>query len=255
MALRKIIKIDEELCNGCGLCVPGCAEGALQIVDGKAKLVKEQYCDGLGACLGECPTGALIVEERESVEYDEVATNEWLKSIGRPTVSSAHSAQEAKHHAPPHQPELPCGCPGTNLKTFGKRQTEQPANVPASAGRSELTQWPIQLMLVPPSAPFLREADLLLAADCVPFAYPDFHRKMLKGRALLIACPKLDNAELYVDKLAQMIRQNDFRSITIAHMEVPCCFGLGRIVNEAVKRSGVKVPVMSINVGVEGELK
>ncbi|MBT9176785.1 MAG: Electron transport complex subunit RsxB [Firmicutes bacterium] len=255
MALRKIIKIDEELCNGCGLCVPGCAEGALQIVDGKAKLVKEQYCDGLGACLGECPTGALTVEDRESAEYDEVATNEWLKSIGRPTVSSAHPAPEAKHHAPPHQPELPCGCPGTNPKTFGKRQAEQPANVPASAGRSELTQWPIQLMLVPPSAPFLREADLLLAADCVPFAYPDFHRKMLKGRALPIACPKLDNAELYVDKLAQMIRQNDFRSITIAHMKVPCCFGLGRIVNEAVKRFGVKVPVMSINVGVEGELK
>ena len=255
MALRKIIKIDEELCNGCGQCVPGCAEGALQIVDGKAKLVKEQYCDGLGACLGECPTGALTIVERESEGYDEVATNEWLKSIGRPTVGGAHHAPEAKQHASAHQPDLPCGCPGTAMKSFGKRQAEQPSNVPASAGRSELTQWPIQLMLVPPSAPFLREADLLLAADCVPFAYPDFHRKMLKGRALLIACPKLDNEELYIDKLAAMIRQNDFRSITIAHMEVPCCFGLGRIVNEAIKRAGVKVPVMSINVGVEGELK
>jgi Fe-S-cluster-containing hydrogenase component 2 len=255
MPVRKIIKIDEELCNGCGQCVPGCAEGALQIVDGKAKLVKEQYCDGLGACLGECPTGALTIEERESDAYDEAATNEWLKSIGRPTVGGAHHAAEAKQHAPAHQPDLPCGCPGTAMKSFGKRQAEQPINAPASAGRSELTQWPIQLMLVPPSAPFLREADLLLAADCVPFAYPDFHRKMLKGRALLIACPKLDNAELYVEKLAAMIRQNDFRSITIAHMEVPCCFGLGRIVNEAIKRAGVKVPVMSINVGVEGELK
>ncbi len=244
MAVRSIIKINEDLCNGCGLCVPGCAEGALQIVDGKAKLVKEQYCDGLGVCLGECPTGALTIEERESVEYDEAATNQWLKSIGRPTVSAAHQ-----------QPDLPCGCPGTNLKTFGKRQEEAPANAPASVGRSELTQWPIQLMLVPPSAPFLREADLLLAADCVPFAYPDFHRKMLNGRALLIACPKLDNAELYVDKLTQMILRNDLRSITIAHMEVPCCFGLGRIVNEAMQRAGVKVPVMSINVGLEGELR
>jgi len=252
MAMRKIIKIDEDLCNGCGACVPGCAEGALQIVEGKAKLVKEQYCDGLGACLGECPTGALTIEERESEQFDEISTNEWLKSIGRDPIPVASHAQEKPAHVHGHA-LASGGCPGSRTMSFAKTQTAAPVN--ASAGVSELQQWPVQLMLVPTTAPFLRESDLLIAADCVPFAYPDFHRKMLKGRTLAIACPKLDNAEHYIEKLTEMIKLNDFRSITIAHMEVPCCFGLGRIVDEAIKRSGVTVPVMDINVGIQGGLK
>lgn len=249
MATRKIIKIDEELCNGCGVCVPGCAEGALQIVDGKARLVKEQYCDGLGACLGECPTGALTIEERESVGFDEEATNIWLKSIGRTPIPVSHN--QPSPDIPPQPTHA--GCPGSRTMSFAKKT--ETLDAPVNSGVSQLQQWPVQLMLVPTSAPFFQESDLLIAADCVPFAYPDFHRKLLKGRSLVIACPKLDNAEHYVDKLAEMIRQNDFRSITVAHMEVPCCFGLGRIVSEAIKRAGVKVPVMDVNVGLEGDLK
>lgn len=263
MAKRSIIKIDEDLCNGCGLCVPGCAEGALQIVDGKARLVREQYCDGLGACLGQCPTGALTIEERESDAFDLASTNDWLTSIGREPVAhptnrapvtpveggspkdQGHAANHAQHG----------GCPGSRLMTFDKSKAAAEETTTKASSKSELNQWPIQLMLVPPTAPYLKEADLLVAADCVPFAYPDFHRKMLKNKVLVIACPKLDDADHYVEKLAQMIRINDFRSITIAHMEVPCCFGLGRIINEAIKRAGVKVPVMSINVGVQGDLK
>jgi len=259
MALRQIIKIDEDLCNGCGQCVPGCAEGALQIVDGKARLVKEQYCDGLGACLGECPTGALTIEERDSEEYDVEATNAWLTSIGRdpvphvappvvpPAPQSVRSHQQAHSHGG--------GCPGSRLMSFSQTEDNLATHAQLGAAKSELRQWPVQLMLVPPTAPFLREADLLIAADCVPFAYPDFHRKMLKNRAVLIACPKLDDAAHYIEKLAQMIRINEFRSITIAHMEVPCCFGLGKIVSAAIERAGIKVPVISINVGLQGELK
>lgn len=251
MATRKIIKIDEDLCNGCGVCVPGCAEGALQIVDGKAKLVKEQYCDGLGACLGECPTGALTIEERDSEEFDEAATNVWLKSIGRTPIPLTHGQPEPKVVSQPTQSHGG-GCPGSRMMSFAKKP--ETADVAVSGGQSQLQQWPVQLMLVPTSAPFLHESDLLIAADCVPFAYPDFHRKLLKGRSLVIACPKLDNAD-YVEKLAEMIRHNDFRSITIAHMEVPCCFGLGRIVSEAIQLAGVKVPVMDVNVGIQGDLK
>jgi len=247
MVTRKIIQIDEDLCNGCGQCVPGCAEGALQIVEGKARLVKEQYCDGLGACLGECPTGALTVVERESEEFDVAATNEWLKMIGREPIAHPVPPQHSHGHGG--------GCPGSRLMTFGNSTSAPATDFLPVAAKSELRQWPIQLMLVPPTAPYLREADLLIAADCVPFAYPDFHRKMLKNRAVLIACPKLDDSALYVDKLAEMIRVNDFRSITIAHMEVPCCFGLGKIVSAAMERAGIKVPVMSINVGVQGDLK
>lgn len=251
---RNIIRIDEDLCNGCGACVPGCAEGALQIVDGKAKLVKEQYCDGLGACLGECPTGALTIEQRESEGFDEVATNEWLKSIGRDPISpgGGNDPFGEKHEMKPLTHAQGGGCPGSRVMSFNKPKS---VHSPSPNTQSELGQWPVQLTLVPVNAPYFMEADLLIAADCVPFAYPDFHRKMLKGRAVVIACPKLDNAEHYVDKLAEMIRVNDFCSITIAHMEVPCCFGLGRLVDAAMKKSGVKVPVLDINVGIDGELQ
>ncbi len=247
---RLIIKIDEDLCNGCGACVTGCAEGALQIVDGKARLVKEQYCDGLGACIGECPTGALTLEERVADPFDVAATNEWLASIGRETVPHA-AATPSPAPAP-----FGGGCPGSRVLAFDKAEKHSQQGQPtAQPSASELGQWPVQLKLVPVTAPYLREADLLVAADCVPFAYADFHRKLLKGRAVVIACPKLDNGADYVDKLAEIIRRNDLRSITVAHMEVPCCFGLGQIVRAAVAKSGVKVPVMDVNIAVTGEMK
>ncbi len=248
---RLIIRIEEDLCNGCGACVTGCAEGALQIVDGKARLVKEQYCDGLGACIGECPTGALTLEERVADPFDVVATNQWLSSIGRETIEhgQATSTQAAAI-------AVAGGCPGSRVLAISRPEST-PATGSSSeqAKASELGQWPIQLKLVPATAPYLREADLLVAADCVPFAYPDFHRKLLKGRAVVIACPKLDHSADYVDKLAEIIRLNDLRSITVAHMEVPCCHGLGHLVQTAIAKAGIKVPVMDVNIAVTGEMK
>ncbi|HSL93603.1 MAG TPA: 4Fe-4S binding protein [Bacillota bacterium] len=249
---RLIIKIDEELCNGCGACVTGCAEGALQIVDGKARLVREQYCDGLGACIGECPTGALILEERVADPFDVEETNKWLMSLGRETVGHVPTTISQTS-----APAAAGGCPGSRVLAFNRSGTTPQAGGqgPLQPVESELGQWPVQLKLVPVSAPYLRGADLLVAADCVPFAYADFHRKLLKGRAVVIACPKLDHAADYVDKLANIIRQNDLRSITVAHMEVPCCFGLGQIVKAAIEKAGVRVPVMDVNIAVTGEMK
>lgn len=212
MAVRTIIRIDEEKCTACGECVPGCAEGALQIVDGKARLIREIYCDGLGACLGECPEGALTLEERESEPFDERAVEE-------------HLAQKKS------EDPLPCGCPGSAMRTI------QPADASdaAAAARSPsaLSHWPVQLMLVPPSAPFLREADVLVCADCVPFAMPDLHARYLAGRAVLVGCPKLDDAGHYRQKLEDVFREAQPRSITVLRMEVPCCGGLAHIVTAA----------------------
>lgn len=237
MAKRKIVKIDEEKCTGCGLCVPNCAEGALQIVDGKARLVKEIYCDGLGACLGHCPEGAISVEEREAASFDEEETKKHLEDLKKANRKT-----------------LPCGCPGTATQTI-KRQARDDGHRTAKKSKSELTNWPVQLMLVPVKAPFLKEADLLIAADCVPFAYPDFHQDFLKGKALVIGCPKLDAATIYEEKLSEIIKVNNIKSITILHMEVPCCFGLVNIVNEAVRLSGRKVPLKEITAGIKGDLK
>ena len=248
---RLIIRIDEDLCNGCGACVTGCAEGALQIVEGKARLVREQYCDGLGACIGECPTGALTLEERAADPFDAEATNKWLASIGRETLPHASETQPA-----PINTQQSGGCPGSRVLAFDRAAvSDKDSGGTAVPAASELGQWPVQLKLVPVSAPYLREADLLVAADCVPFAYADFHRKLLRGRAVVIACPKLDHGAEYVDKLAEIIRLNDLRSITVAHMEVPCCFGLGQIVRAAIEKSGIKVPLMDVNIAVTGEMK
>jgi len=239
MAKRKIVKIDEEKCTGCGLCIPNCAEGALQIVDGKAKLVKEIYCDGLGACLGHCPEDAITMEERDSAAFDEKATENHLKDLKKKEKKSK---------------DLPCGCPGTAVKTLrgegsrvkgeGKRKSE-----------SELVNWPIQLMLVPTEAPYLKNADLLIAADCVAFSYPDFHQDFLKGRILLMGCPKLDAATIYEEKLAEIFKSNNVKSITLLHMEVPCCFGLSQIVGEALRLSGKKIPLKEITIGIKGDIK
>jgi ferredoxin len=230
---RKIVRIDEEKCNGCGLCVTSCAEGALQIIDGKARLVSETYCDGLGACLGECPQGAITVEERAADEFDEEA---------------------AKHHMAHHAAEepLPCGCPGASV-----RQIERPAqehSVPTAHQPSMLTNWPVQLTLVPPHAPFLQGADVVLAADCVPFAYAGFHRDFLRDRALLIACPKLDDFEAHLAKLTEILRRSDVKSITVVHMEVPCCSGLVHMAKQAIQASGKDIPLKEVTVGISGEV-
>ncbi|MGQ9525926.1 MAG: ATP-binding protein [Armatimonadota bacterium] len=239
--VRKIVHIDEELCDGCGLCVPACAEGAIRIVDGKARLTADQLCDGLGACLGECPRGAITIIEREAEPFDEAA-------VGHTSRLHAHSAVQAHR--------VPAACPGSRVMQFGGPPQHILAKAVADTpGRtSQLRQWPVQLALVPPTAPYLEGADILLAADCVPFAYADFHNSLLSGRALLVGCPKLDNAQWYVEKLAQIISAARPASLTVAHMEVPCCSGLLRIAELACQRAGVEVPINSVMIGVRGEV-
>ncbi len=233
--LRKIVKIDEEKCNGCGLCAPACAEGALQIVDGKARLISEKYCDGLGACLGECPQGAITIEEREGEDFDEEAVTRHLR------------AQE------PVSAPLPCGCPSATVTQFERQGVTEVA--PGAHRRSMLGHWPVQLGLVPPGAPFLDQADLVLAADCVPFAYADFHQDFLKDHALLVACPKLDDFEAHLKKLTDILRHSQVKSLTVVHMEVPCCFGLVQMVKQAVLASGKDIPFKEVTIGVKGDLK
>ncbi|MFC1666512.1 ATP-binding protein [Candidatus Omnitrophota bacterium] len=238
MAKRKIVKIDEGKCNGCGLCVPNCAEGALQIIDGKARLAKEIYCDGLGACLGHCPEGAITIEEREADAFNEKATEKHLEELKNKKKK-----------------ELPCGCPGTAVKTLKKDGPSATKGGIRKKSESELINWPVQLMLVPTEAPYLKDADLLIAADCVPFSYPDFHQDLLRGKALVIGCPKLDAATIYEEKLTEIFKVNSIKSITVVHMEVPCCFGLMQIVNEALRLSGKKMPLKEVTIGIKGDLK
>ncbi|MFC2003890.1 ATP-binding protein [Chloroflexota bacterium] len=237
--LRKIVKIDEEKCNGCGVCVPACVEGALQIIDGRARLISERYCDGLGACLGECPQGAINIEERESEEFDEEA-------------ASLNLAVEQ-----PVEEALPCGCLSATVQQFEApdRAETVPQPATASPAKSMLGHWPVQLTLVPPGAPFLQRADLLLTADCVPFAYAGFHRDFLKDHALLVACPKLDDFQAHQQKLTQILRQSGVRSVSVVHMEVPCCSGLTHMAKEAIRLSGKDIPLTEITVGVRGDIK
>ena len=237
MALRTIIRIDEALCDGCGECVPSCAEGALQIIRGKARLVSDMLCDGLGACLGECPTGALTVIEREASEFDEAA------------VTAHHRA------APVHAPS---GCPSSAVRVIPLVEAGQQRTVvsPLEPGdRPGLRQWPVQLHLVPPTAPFFRGRHVLLAADCVPVAVVDFHAAFLGGRGLAIACPKLDqHLDLYVKKLAAMIDEAGILSLTVAIMEVPCCGGLVRLAEQARAAAGRRIPLRFVKVGIQGDI-
>jgi len=228
---RKIIRIDEEKCTGCGQCVTACAEGAIAIVDGKARLVSETYCDGLGNCLGTCPEDAITIEEREAEAFDEKAVE-------------AHLAKESSS-------KKSFTCPGSMVREL-KRETGSDRAETREPTASELSQWPVQMALVPPSAPYFRNADLLLVADCVPFAYADFHGKFLRGRPVAVGCPKLDDGETYVEKLAEIVGQAAIKSITVARMEVPCCGGLTMIADKAVERSGRDVPVKTVVVGIEG---
>ena len=242
MVLRSIVKIDEEKCTGCGLCVPVCAEGAIKIINGKAKLISDKYCDGLGACLGECPVGAITIEERETEEFDEEAVKEHLKR--EQTVPTVHH-----HHAHPvHQ-----SCPSAKVMHFERNLTEKETVTTPEKRESMLSQWPVQLTLVPPTAPFFENADLLIAADCVPFAYANFHSDFLRSKTLVIGCPKLDNAEFYKEKLTEVFKRSNIRSVTVVNMEVPCCFGLYRLVKEALDSSEKNIPLKQQIISIKGD--
>ncbi len=225
-AKRKIIQIDEEKCDGCGACVPSCAEGAIRIVDGKARLIAERYCDGLGACLGECPRGALKIIEREAEEFDEISV------------------------------AMACGCPSALIHNFAVREPCSNANEPVTgaSGVSALSHWPVQIRLVPPTAPFLQGADLLVAADCTPVAYPRFHDVFLKRKVVLVGCPKFDDTELYIKKFADIFRAADIRSVTVLVMEVPCCQGLPLMVKRGMEMAGRKIPLEKVVIGRNGDV-
>ena len=248
---RKLIQIDEDLCNGCGQCVPSCAEGALQIIDGKARLVAERYCDGLGACLGGCPTGALRVVEVEAEDFDPTAVEALLKAQGRPLPDHMPKPEELRIGAKPKSG----GCPGAQLMRMTPCQAANQARSQASGdGSGALSHWPVQIRLVPPTAPFLRDADLLITADCAPVAYPTLHADFLPGRVLLLGCPKFDDVEGYVAKFTEMFRTNPPRSITVLEMEVPCCSGLHRLVAEGLARAGVSAPVERVVIARTGQV-
>lgn len=272
---REIIKIIEEKCNGCAQCVPNCPEGALQVIDGKARLVGELLCDGLGACIGNCPEGAIVIEEREAEGYDEIKVMENVVNGGGAVVAAhlKHLKEHGQHEyfkqaqeylakrgiKIPREIEakpLPSGCPGTMMQDF--RNKERASAVPVSravAPPSALRQWPIQLQLLNPHAPYFQNAELVIAADCVPFAFANFHARFLEGKALVILCPKLDRVmDLYQEKLAEIFRVNNVVSITVVHMEVPCCFGVGQLVQEALKLSGQNVIIKDYTISLEGEI-
>ncbi len=235
MAVRNIVKIDEEKCNGCGQCVTACAEGALKIIDGKARLVSDVYCDGLGACLGHCPQGAITVEKREADAFDEEATKAYLAEQAQP----------------------PAVCPGLAAHMFDEvNKDEKPTDSEEMSlpARSQLGHWPVQLKLVARTAPYFDGADLLLVADCVPIAVADFHHRFLKGRAVAMGCPKLDDIQFYVEKLSDILRANTIRSLTVVHMEVPCCSGLTRVAKMAVAACGKAMSFDDVTVGIRGDV-
>lgn len=319
MALRKIIEINEDICNGCGQCIPNCPEGALQLIDGKARLVSDLFCDGLGACIGECPVDAINVIEREAEPYNETKVMENIVKQGS-NVIAAHLKHLKDHNEtglyneavnylknngidiPENFKEdteesisgqdsgdrLPCGCPGSAVMDLreenegisnaqsksaqklglendtggndilnlskAKAQKVQALLRELSGNESQLRQWPVQIMLVPPHAPYLQGADLLVAADCVPFAYAGFHQDFLTGKVVLIGCPKLDDSQFYLKKFTEIFKLNDIKSVTVTHMEVPCCFGLAGMIKQAVKDAGKDIAVKTVNIGIKGNI-
>lgn len=237
--IRKIIEIDEELCDGCGQCVSGCAEGALQIIDGKARVVSEIFCDGLGACIGDCPRAALRIIERAAAPFDEKAVNQ-------------HLAEKA-------QPALPCGCPSTHIQIFDKHSVRGAANKTKRMNKvaeeeSALSHWPIQIKLIPAGAPFLKGADLLVLADCTAVAFPSLHRDLLEGKVVMMGCPKFDDGREYVIKFADIFKTAGINSITTVVMEVPCCSGLPRIVRQGMEKANQKIPLAEIMLSIKGKI-
>jgi Pyruvate/2-oxoacid:ferredoxin oxidoreductase delta subunit len=262
---RKIIEIDEKLCNGCGQCVSACAEGAIQLVNGKAKLVSENYCDGLAACLGECPEGALKIVERDADAFDPEAVEQYLKKQGsgnRSQKSEVRSQKINKHEIVLNSKlktqnsklNLPCGCPSTHLQMFTSPCEAANRPVRHADVDSALTHWPVQIRLVPPTAPFLKGADLLIASDCTPVAYPSFHNDFLKGKTVLMGCPKFDDTEEYINKFAEIFRIADIKSITALIMEVPCCSKMPFLIQHGMVLAGKKHPMEIVTVSVQGKI-
>lgn len=278
--LRKIVQIDESKCDGCGLCIPSCAEGAIALVDGKARLSADALCDGLGACLGDCPQGAITVIEREAAAFDEAVVATHLAAHGRAPAPHAHGGLHA--HAAPHavtprvapapaapprlsvmasEPAPGGGCPGSRAQVLPRRGLSVvpgPAAGPAlprAGAESQLGQWPVQLHLVPVTAPYFQGAELLVAADCVPFAYPRFHDDYLAGRALVIGCPKLDDNRAYAEKLGQILARSDVRGVTVIRMEVPCCGGISVAARQGLAASGKDLPFRDVVIGVDGAVR
>ena len=231
MNKRKIIKIDEDKCTGCGQCIPNCREGAIQVIDGKARLVSDLFCDGLGACLGHCPEGAITIEERQAEPFDE---------------------RKAKENMVKHNAHLGA-CPGSAEHDFRNAKSTATIGAVKTSGVSALGQWPVQITLINERAPYFKGADLLIAADCVPFAYARFHDDLLKGKILLVGCPKLDDIEAYREKIYNIVKDNDIRSITYAHMEVPCCSGLIGVIEGAIASSGKNIPFTDTVISIRGE--
>ncbi|NLX59252.1 MAG: 4Fe-4S binding protein [Phycisphaerae bacterium] len=278
MAVRNIVSIDESKCDGCGLCVPNCAEGALAVVNGKARLVKESYCDGLGACLGECPRGAISIQRREADEFDEAAALA-AKAAAEGQPASACAASDAPSPAahPASPPSAPGGgCPGMRVMQFGAARGG-PSAVPAAArfaahgprpaphagpstgaadagAAGPLGHWPVQLSLLPLEAPFLNDCELVLAADCTAFAAPHVIAGLLNGRAVAVGCPKLDDAAAHTEKLTEILRRNAVRGLVLVHMEVPCCGGIVAMAREAARRSGRTLPVRDLMIGCQGNV-
>ncbi len=274
MAIRKIIKIDEDKCNGCGLCIPNCHEGALQIIDGKVRLISDLFCDGLGACVGHCPQGAITIVERDAVPYDEVKVlTENIIPKGKNTLNAhilhlkEHDAAEYLNQAlaflkengfeNPLEDKTPksqkfCGCPGSKVVDFSDVKL---SNVDYGEMPSMLRQWPVQFHLINPGAPFYKGKDVVLSADCVAYSFGDFHDKFLKGKSLIIACPKLDSdQEIYLDKLVSLIDDAKINTLTVIIMEVPCCGGLFNIAEHALANAKRKIPVKKIVIGIKGEI-
>jgi NAD-dependent dihydropyrimidine dehydrogenase PreA subunit len=255
--MRKIIKIDESLCNGCGECITACAEGAIELEDGKARVVSDSFCDGLGACLAVCPQGALTIEEREAEEFDEKAAKEHLSAAGPTGLSGKHGH---KGQSEGDDTLRPCTVPVTLKRSMDKPATGLMNNEKhkmakkGEPGENELCGWPIQMRLVRPWASYLQGASLLVAGDCTAFAYPDIQQEFIKGRVALVGCPKLDDTGPFVDKLADILKANEIKDITVLHMTVPCCSQLEGLVAEAVQRSGKRVPQKSHVVGIDGKL-
>lgn len=244
---RKIVQIDQEKCNGCGICVPACAEGAIRMENGKAVLSADNLCDGLGACLGECPQDAIRIIERDADAFDEAAVEAHLHASDH----TSHSPVQHNLSAAPHA--AGAGCPGSRVVSFEPSRSPEP--VEAGHQPSQLRQWPVQLHLVPVNAPYLHDADLLIAADCVPFAYPNFHQDFLRGKAVVVGCPKLDDNRAYLDKLTELFKTGSVKSVTVVRMEVPCCGGIVMAARQALAASGRTIPFREVTIGIQGEIK
>lgn len=255
---RKIIKINEDLCNGCGECITSCSEGALAIIDGKARLVREDFCDGFGDCVGNCPLGALTIEERECADFDEIATKEYLfKNFGEDAVNRMEKA--LRRHSVSSETESKAntfvnnnffeGCPGKQSIFLGKKTENDIGFIP-----SQLQNWPVQIHLLPIKAPYYKNANLLLAADCSAFAYGNFHSEFMTNRITAIGCPKLDDLNFYLEKITNILLNNDIESITVVYMEVPCCRGIVRLAEEAVNRSGKNINIKKVLLSVKGNI-